>query len=71
MRNIKSKQWTYIRQKGGTLFGCRHPPLLYEKLLTNEIRAASCKFVNESTFTIVLQKVNLENAPDLDALSYT
>jgi hypothetical protein len=39
-------------------------------LLPNEIRVARCKFVGESTFTIVLQKVNLDNGPDFDALSY-
>jgi hypothetical protein len=71
MGNIKSKQSAYIRRKGGALFDSPHPPLVYEKLLQNEIRVARCRFVDESTFTIILQKLNFVNAPDFDALSYT
>lgn len=67
---MKSKQRAHTSTIRDTLFGSQHPPLVFGTLLLNEIRVARCKFVGESTFTIVLQKVNLDNGPAFDALSY-
>jgi hypothetical protein len=44
--------------------------LIYETLLPNEIRFVRRTVADDSTFTIVLQKANLGDAPDFDALSY-
>src|SRR5271156_5680745 len=61
---------TYAGQKKGTMFGPQHTSLIYETLLPNEIRFVRRTIVDDSTFTIVLQKANLGDAPDFDALSY-
>src|SRR5271156_3248361 len=52
------------------MFGPQHTSLIYETLLPNEIRFVRRTIADDSTFTIVLQKANLGDAPDFDALSY-
>ena len=51
------------------MFGPQHTSLIYETLLPNEIRFVRRTIEADSTFTIVLQKANLGDAPDFDVLS--
>jgi hypothetical protein len=67
---VTTSNLTYTGQKKGAMFEPQHTSLIYEALLPNEIRFIRRMIADDSTLTIVLQKANLRDAPDFDALSY-